>query len=229
MLFIPLYHSLDAGTAYPYALPRAVFARHLFLLEQMHTCVDATTAEVCMDAPECTFDRTMVQVQFDDGYEDNMQLIDILENYRVPVTLFIATEYIGKKLDGRSMLDVSQLRELNSHPLVSFGSHAHSHRKLIDISAEELMYEFEKSKAVLEDVLGDEIVRVSYPKSASNVQVRECAARVYAYGYGSSKNDVAVGGYVDNMQIPRVAQEGKTPLWKFVAQNIEALWRIKKI
>jgi len=123
---------------------------------------------------EITKDEGQIQLTFDDGFlgiYDNIRVINELD---VPVKLFIITSYIGKP----SHLDKSQLVELSNNPLITIGSHTHSHRRLSTLNKDELRYELIYSKEILEGLIDDDVNDLCYPEGKFDCRVISYAKQV---------------------------------------------------
>ena len=64
--------------------------------------------------------------------------------------------------------------------MVTIGSHSVSHNKLIDLDDESTYNELNYSKSYLEDLLGKEIITLSYPHGKFNDRIID---KVYDAGY----------------------------------------------
>lgn len=106
---------------------------------------------------------------FDDGYKS---LIDnampILDKYGFTATVFVCTDYIGKKNDWnykdkvvRTHLTKDELYTLLNHGW-EIGSHGITHRSLLRLNDDELMRELCESKKILEHYFG-EVSSYAYP------------------------------------------------------------------
>ena len=74
--------------------------------------------------------RTVI-ITFDDGFEDNYtNAFPILADYEFPATIFIITDYVGKKSD---YLNWNQIRFMAKHG-ISFGAHTKSNVYLPNIT-----------------------------------------------------------------------------------------------
>ncbi|MFA7245504.1 MAG: polysaccharide deacetylase family protein [Candidatus Magasanikbacteria bacterium] len=112
-------------------------------------------------------------VTFDDGYEDNyLEVFPILKKYNIPATIFLTSEFILGKLDitkdwldykGLKPLKIDQIEEMNNSGLVSFGSHSKTHRKMSNLSKENITTEVVDSKKELEFILGTSISDFAFP------------------------------------------------------------------
>jgi peptidoglycan/xylan/chitin deacetylase (PgdA/CDA1 family) len=75
----------------------------------------------------------------------------------------------------RKLLTRDQIAEMHRHGIV-IGSHSLTHARLTDLSASQLRQEVTDSKAILEDLLGDEVTTFAYPSGAVNERVRNAVA-----------------------------------------------------
>ncbi|MDX2006839.1 MAG: polysaccharide deacetylase family protein [Meiothermus sp.] len=159
-------HSLTS-----YSTHTEVFERHLAWLAEHCEVVDFT------EALRPAGRRPRVSITFDDGYLDNVQFaVPLLEAYGLEATFFVTTGFIerdptalawvqqtyGMSLEQIQPLDKVALSELFSVGM-PVGAHAHTHRRLRDLSVSEQRDELERSKALLEQHLGVEIQTMAYP------------------------------------------------------------------
>lgn len=117
---------------------------------------------------------------FDDGTEDSYTtVLPILIAAGVKGIFFITTDWIGK----RGYLSKEQLVRLVVNDMI-IGSHSCSHPDLDKIDPPQVATELEKSKAVLEGIIGKPVDRFAYPygKCRSDA-VRKAVLRVYGKDY----------------------------------------------
>jgi peptidoglycan/xylan/chitin deacetylase (PgdA/CDA1 family) len=142
----------------------------------------------------------VVALTFDDGFANfRHEVLPLLERYRVPATLFVATRYVGSKdpypFDRWGLKNRSRIPSMAWHPitweeieeclnsgLVSVGSHSHSHCNAVDVGPEQLAEEASVSRECLEAHLGAE--HLSF----------------YAYPYGASKLGQVTPAYIKAVQ-----------------------------
>jgi peptidoglycan/xylan/chitin deacetylase (PgdA/CDA1 family) len=117
-----------------------------------------------------------IVITMDDGYADNPKIAyPVLEQFRVPVTIFLVSKSLGKvndwdensELTGRQIFSLEEARKLQSD-FVAFGSHTHSHPWLGILSLEQARKEITSSKDELERQLGSPILVFSYPHGDYN-------------------------------------------------------------
>jgi peptidoglycan/xylan/chitin deacetylase (PgdA/CDA1 family) len=141
--------------------------------------------------------KQLVCLTFDDGYANFFaRALPVLKQYRVPATLFVVTNYIGKKeplpFDGWSVkngdrvsadawrpINWEELENCLASGLVTIGSHSHRHLNGRECSRTQLVGEALDSKAILQTRLG------------------QASARAYAYPYGSRRLGHVPPGYVN--------------------------------
>jgi peptidoglycan/xylan/chitin deacetylase (PgdA/CDA1 family) len=135
--------------------------------------------------PKQDFEKRVV-ITFDDGYEDvYLNAFPILQKYGFTAFIFVITGFVGKYNSwdfnfGRKRkrhLSWKQVKEMSKFGF-GFGSHTVNHPNLTKIDPHGVEYELKKSKEVLEDKLGKEVVFLSYPFGRYNRFVQEEAERL---------------------------------------------------
>ena len=168
-----MFHAVD--TAVPgdtkrlYSISSGVFERHIKMLATMKQ------AElVGVDQAEVTGERLKLGITFDDGYRDNLHIAaPILRKYQIPFCVFIITEAV--KCGNPLFLTPDDIRILAEHFGAVVGSHTATHARLADCNNDKLKNELISSKHYLEDILGREIIHISYPHGLVNQRVRDAA------------------------------------------------------
>lgn len=122
-----------------------------------------------------------VAITFADNYEGFYRYaLPILRRRRVPVTMFVHTDYVGNR-NGRPKMSWNQLRELDREGLVTVASQTRSHpADLRALSNAKLQEEMGGSKRVLEERLGHEVPYLAYPNGKFDSRVAQAA---HAAGY----------------------------------------------
>lgn len=124
-----------------------------------------------------------IAITFDDGYENvYKEAYPILNELKVPGTVFIITDFVGRANDwdwqigGRTFrhLTWSEIHELQSTGW-EIGSHTVSHRILTNISSADVTRELELSKEILEQKLGTGIKTICPPFNRFNQHILELA------------------------------------------------------
>ena len=169
---ILMYHSISApddSDRHPYyrtvTAPR-VFEQHLkFLHDSGYKSIGLTDAVSRLREGAPPNERTVV-ITFDDGFEDfYSQAFPLLSQYGFTATMFLPTSYIDRdtrKFNGVECLTWSQVRELRKAG-IEFGSHTVTHPQLRDVSTEQMRTEVGRSKADIEEKLGERVEAFAYP------------------------------------------------------------------
>lgn len=149
-----LYHELhDLPCPYRYAIPKDLFRQHLAVLSQAR-------------ADESSMLRT--GITFDDGYLSDYSIaLPLLVEAGISARFFITVGWTGKR---ESYMSWEHLRELVRHGQ-KIGAHSWSHRFLSHCTPQELRWEVERSKKVLEDKLGVAVDEMSLPGGRMNQAV----------------------------------------------------------
>ncbi len=144
---------------------------------------------VSLDAAALESNDLKVALTFDDGYRNNLLVAaPIMAELNIPFTIFICTGSVMKGEVG--FLTKPDIKALAAFPGATIGSHTVSHRKLVDCHENETKEELVSSKCFLEDLLGCEIDRLSYPHGSVNQRVRKIAKDAgYRIG-GTSRFDI---------------------------------------
>ncbi|MCP4681366.1 MAG: polysaccharide deacetylase family protein [Desulfobacterales bacterium] len=153
-----------------------------------------------------------VVLTFDDGYRNFMEnAFPVLRKYDFPSTVFLVAGLLGKTAewlarDGRfapDMLDIEAVREMRAEN-VTLGSHTMTHPCLTRVDSAQRTRELRESKALLEDLLGEEIRHFCYPGGDFNaVVVEEARAAGYASGLTCIRGAATSGD--DPLILPRKA------------------------
>lgn len=129
-------------------------------------------------------------ITFDDAYLSFYKYAyDVLESFKIKAVVFVPVNYIGKTNNWDVQIfkkkymhmNEQQLGEISEHGF-ELGSHTLSHRLLTYLDINNLKYEFEKSKNILEEISGKEILSVSYPFGRVNLKVLKIAKKFFSYG-----------------------------------------------
>jgi peptidoglycan/xylan/chitin deacetylase (PgdA/CDA1 family) len=122
-----------------------------------------------LEKPEMLPERSAL-LTFDDGYGSMRDVtLPLLRRFEAPAVLFVPTDYVGGRntFDAgvepdEAICDWDDLREL-ARGGVSIQSHAASHRRFSDLSAQEREQEIVRSKATLEEHLGTSCDVIAFP------------------------------------------------------------------
>ena len=111
---------------------------------------------------------------FDDGGKSALLIAEYLEKHRLRGHFFITTSLIGDKY----FLEKDEIIDLHNRGHV-IGSHSHSHPNVFkSLTYDKMVFEWSRSKAILEDLLNTKINTCSIPGGDSNLNsylsAKEC-------------------------------------------------------
>ncbi len=143
-----------------------------------------------------------VAITFDDGWLDNyLHAYPVMQRLGIKATMFVITAradaaslagcrfpaevpchetakgFIRAGEAERVVLDWQTIRAMAAGGLMSFHSHTLSHRRSVDLSEEELLFELAESKKTLQRELGRESDCLCWPYGSFNEQCMEIARR----------------------------------------------------
>jgi peptidoglycan/xylan/chitin deacetylase (PgdA/CDA1 family) len=122
-----------------------------------------------------------VAITFDDGTADFAdEAVPVLARYRVPVTLYVATDFVERGAPfpyGGVPLSWSALRDVCSSGLVTVGSHTHTHALLDRLTRDRVDDELDRSVSLIGDRLGVVARHFAYPKAVPGSPAADAAVR----------------------------------------------------
>ena len=179
-LVVLAYHRVGANSGTEVDLPVGLFEEQMaFLATDMHVVsLDEGLARVLEEeAPE----EPLVAITFDDGTADFVDgALPVLERYRLPVTLYVATEFVESRLEfPHHGVPVSWegLRDARATNLVDIASHTHRHRLLDRLPDDEVADELDRSITLIQQRLGVDPRHFAYPKAIAGSRGADRAVR----------------------------------------------------
>lgn len=163
------YHRLvaaDVGAVH-YDVRLADFERQM---EEVSTRVRSVTGPLIQ-----MMDGNHVCLTFDDGTADQLEGAAVLAEQGLPAVFFVVVDH----LESTGYLDRADVRELARHGH-TIGSHTMSHRHTTKLSFEQRREECERSKAVLEDLIGAAVDWFAFPGGAYS---QDCLIAAKVAGY----------------------------------------------
>ena len=123
-------------------------------------------------------------ITFDDGWRSNYSLLPVIEESRIPVTIFLTTGLIGSKrvpapinyYQGKSLFNIKEdypiqmertmltkqeIKEMSN--VLNFQSHGVNHYPSISLNPEQLRSELLESKRTIEALTGKQVYAYAYP------------------------------------------------------------------
>lgn len=191
------YHSVstvDSGLPYEVSIER--FRRDMeYLVEHF----------VIVDLPELLADRTSgekrIAITFDDGFENfYSNALPVLREFDAQATVFVNPSFIGdsnveqiksrhflERAPSPIMMNWSQLSSLTNSEIVTIGNHTLTHRNLSTVQNRDVLEEeIIGAKRQLENELGIEVNRFSYPYGQYNESTLDIVRDYHAFGVGTS-------------------------------------------
>lgn len=106
-----------------------------------------------------------ITTSWDDGHPLDLRVADMLNQYDIVGTFYVAKDYLDTRLSESEIRELSKRHEI--------GAHTMTHPVLTDISLDQARIEIEDSKKWLEDVIGTEVTAFCYPKGAQSAALRK--------------------------------------------------------
>ncbi len=113
-----------------------------------------------------------IEISFDDGGILDLKVADMLDKYGLKATFYVVIDYVGQE----GYLTWENIKDLDKRGF-TIGSHTCSHpQDLKKLHEEDLFYEIQNSKDMIETVLGHGITKFCYPRGRQNERVRQIVA-----------------------------------------------------
>ncbi|QID16660.1 polysaccharide deacetylase family protein [Nitrogeniibacter mangrovi] len=189
---ILMYHQV--GDFAPMKAHRSTYCHHKRFARQMaylarfgYTVLSMDQVLACLSGAQPIPPRA-VALTFDDGYENFYEYAwPVLQRHGFPAMVYLIADLLGKPSywfasDGRDtplLMSPERIRQLRAEG-VDFGSHSASHAKLATLETPAIHEEVTRSKAILEDVLGEAVNHFCYPFGSHD---RRAVDAVAAAGY----------------------------------------------
>lgn len=122
---------------------------------------------------------TKIAITFDDGFRDNIAALEFLADRCIPSTVFITTDFIGRK----SYLDQNELMYIAKLPYCRIGAHGKTHSPLASLDKSQQREELTVSKDILEQILNCKVDLLAYPHGSYNSITKKLAAEI---GYSAA-------------------------------------------
>lgn len=166
--------------------------------------------------------RRMVGLTFDDGYQDFVtNALPILQRFGFSATMFVLAGRLGgenawsRPGPCKPLLTAHQVREIASDG-IEIGSHGLVHVSLLRADDGQLQEETVRSRAVLEELLGQPVRGFAYPYGHSDARV-VAATRNAGYDYACAVEPWSgIGRYA----IPRTAVFEHDSSWRLDAKRV---------
>jgi peptidoglycan/xylan/chitin deacetylase (PgdA/CDA1 family) len=132
-----------------------------------------------------------IVLTFDDGYQDNYEIIKRFCAENITPIVFIPSDFIGKRNSWEyssrffeaQHLDKRQIKELSDMGAI-IGSHGSSHNSLTGMSDDNLIEDITRSKSMLQEIANREVDLISFPFGRTNSRVNAAAHKCgYRHGF----------------------------------------------
>jgi len=183
-----LYHRIDDSLTNTsldkFSISPLVFEKHIKYLKKKGYRAILPSEIESLKKDNAWKKNKYVLITFDDGYKDNVKAAEILKKYSMKGLFFISTAYIGKSMNGVKMLDKDDIQRIVFLGM-AIGSHSHHHKKLPNLSSDEINNEISQSLKILSsffDVKDFAYPFGSYSQEVVNILKRNGVKRAYIIG-----------------------------------------------
>ncbi len=218
---ILMYHSISTSTNplfQRWAVTPELFDAHLTYLGQNHyTAITVTDFIKARMSADVALPARPVILTFDDAYADFYEnAFPALQRHGYPATLYVPTAYVGGtcewlREEGETTLPMvswSQLAEMSASG-IECGGHSHTHVQLDAIPFAAANTEIRRSKAILEDHLGHEVLSFAYPHGWNGGPVKRMA-RAAGYTSACAVKNMLSSSTDDPFELARLVVTGTT-------------------
>ncbi|MEA5032380.1 MAG: polysaccharide deacetylase family protein [Sphaerochaeta sp.] len=145
-------------------------------------------------------------VTFDDGDLSIYAIVyPLLKAFDIPATFFLVPTFIGQVgyMDWDQVREMDRYRNDRGEKLFFFGSHSLTHRLLGELPADEVLYEMQESKRIIERELGGPVIAIALPfgSGSGDKQVLEAAKASGYLAVRTSKPAAVLASSLDLMNI----------------------------
>lgn len=171
------YHSLDESGSV-ISLSPEIFRRQMKFLHSRGYRVYTVSEYVKLIEGGGEIARPAVVLTFDDGFANFLtEAAPVLREYGYRATVYIPTDFIGRRSDFTSLVDLPLLsgQEISNIAEEGFeiGSHSMSHSNLAGLAIGQARNEVVRSKEILEDLTRKEVRTFCYPRGDYNREIVE--------------------------------------------------------
>ena len=121
---------------------------------------------------------------------------------------------ITNRLENNNYVNADRAKEMYAAGM-DIQSHTHTHSNMTTLSAEQIAFELNESKRILEELLGNSISHVAYPLTAHNEHVRN-NVELSGYDTGTVMDPRRATLEVNRFKIPRILITDDTNLSKYL-------------
>ena len=162
-----------------------------------------------------------IAITIDDGYKNFFENgFPIIEKYNLPVTIFIPTEKIDKKIfESDYECEIEYLTENNisaisKSKLISIQAHGHKHIRLADVSQEQQEQEIKVSKEILQEITKKDITGFCFPYGSYN-NITKSILKKHDFCFACTTNTGFNSEPFELLELKRVAVSSKFSISDF--------------
>ena len=208
---IVCYHSVDPAWESPLAVRPAEFAAHCRWLARHRTVVPLAEAVTRLDRSG-RLPRRLAAVTFDDGFAGvRDHALPVIRQHDLPVTVFLVAQTLTDEglpahwvrtpppwpIRTLTRDEVLEMRGAG----VDFQSHSWAHLDLPGLGYDACVDDLRRSRELLEDLLGDRVTQLAYPRGLHDPVVRRAAEQAgYRHAFALPEGRESPGPYA----VPRV-------------------------
>lgn len=194
-LAILSYHKIGApspgGWETWYHVSESIFVQQLtYLGEGGWSVIDMSTFMRGLVAPE-SLPRRAALLTFDDGYKSTAECaLPRMVEFGYPGVVFVPIDYIGgvNAFDAGTSQPVERICDWDELGKLERGriavqSHAASHRTFSELGLAEIEDELQRSKAMLEEGLGNRVETLAFPYGDAGANARDTKGALERSGY----------------------------------------------
>lgn len=176
-----IYHRVGGRSGLEIDLPLDLFDAQMATLAADGRVTTLDDALAALASPVTPSGADPVVVSFDDGTADFADAaMPVLERYRIPATLYVATQFVEERRAfpaGGDPISWSALADAHATGLLTVGSHTHTHALLDRIADEQVDDELDRSIGLIGDRLGAGVEHFAYPKATAGSPAADHAVR----------------------------------------------------
>jgi peptidoglycan/xylan/chitin deacetylase (PgdA/CDA1 family) len=211
-----IYHRVGARSPMTVDLPTPLFDEQMAELAQSQRVVTLDRAIDLLSDPtppagDGVDPADPVVVTFDDGTTDLAEVATpILERHGVPATLYLATDYVDRRLSFRAeglALSWAAVRDMAATGVWSMESHTHTHALLDRTPDSAVAGELDRSIELIGEHTGRPPAHFAYPKALAGTAAADRAVR-------ERFRSAALSG-------TRVNPFGRTDPWRLARSSIQ--------
>ncbi len=181
------YHAVDPAWRSPLAISPDVFARQCAWISRHRRVVSLGEVVDRMNG-SVRLPHGVTALTFDDGFDTlHTHAMPILREHGLAATVFLVAGTLAAARPAVDWVDDpppqplatlsrSQVLEMRDAG-IRFGSHSFAHHDLTVLGEDECERDLRASRELLEDLLGDPVPWLAYPRGRHNERVRRAASR----------------------------------------------------